>query len=610
MNPTSNGGPGRAPLFTFAVVSDTHIGPVDGVSPSPWSSNRLANDRARAVVSRLNALDLAFVVHLGDMIHPTPDQPAAVTAAERFRAIFAPLKGPLHLVPGNHDIGDKPNPWTPARICDEEAVGKYLDLFGADYGAFSHGPIHVIMVNSQIINSGSAREAEQWAWLEAELAANASKRLFLFGHQPLRLTYDDEVEHYDNSAEPGRGRMLELLKRYKVESWMSGHVHTFFYDRSAETELYVLPAVSAQRLDYSELVKVPPLPEHEFGRNDGAKLGFFLVEVFEDGHIARNIRSFGETQAEGAAAPEAVMVVPMHPKDKGLMPIGVELRDPWAKPIDIAYSGVVDAFGRKPARNDYRLLGLWELGLCRLRVPLADVLDAEVRHRMETLSRCGHVFSTFTYGLPDAGARAGLKAARPLLSHIAIVLPAAEIPVRQEALKALKAELGGLPIFLSLLHSSAEHGNTVDGRFAHVIDQGFHPGDEALLDKLGLAPGAAPFVDGVVFETIRGEKPSAVIEGLITATSARKLAFSLTVKMGGPNPAVLSGTREETAALACDALETAARVPAGCEVILDTLTDIDRGYFPRLGLLDRRMNPTPAADAFRLRHQALVQATA
>lgn len=108
-------------------------------------------------------------------------------------------------------------------------------------------------------------------------------------------------------------------------------------------------------------------------------------------------------------------------------------------------------------------------------------------------------------------------------------------------------------------------------------------------------------------DRIRGEKPSTVIDGLIAATSARKLAFSLTVKMGGANPAVLSGSRGETTALACDALQTAARLPAGCEVILDTLTDIDRGYFPRLGLLDRRMNPTEASDAFRLCHWALVK---
>ena len=590
------------PILRFAVIADTHVGPVDGVTPSPWVSNRLANDRARAVVARVNALAPEFVIHLGDMIHPTPDQPGYPAAAERFHTLMADLQPPLHVIPGNHDIGDKPMVWTPAKICTDAFVERYIELFGADHGAFSHGPIHVVMVNSQIINSGTAREAAQWAWLEAELAANAHKRLFVFGHQPLRLVADDEAEHYDNTAEPGRGRMLALLEKYGAESWMSAHVHTFFYDRRGPSDLYVLPAVSALRLDYSELFKAPPPEEDEFGRNARDKLGFVLVEVFESGHVVHHIRSHGETVADGEAPPATPLPPRLHPRRGGLLPIGVELRDPWALPIEVAYSGVVDAFGRKPARDDYRLLALIESGLNRLRVPLMDVRDAATLARMRTFAANGFTFSTFLFGLPDEATTALLAAASDVLAQVTIILPKAEIRDKADELAALKAATG-LRIFLSPLRSSADHGHSVDGRFAHVIDQGFEPGAIDLLDEVGLGAGGAPFVDGVVFETVRGQSPSGCVAALIEATVARGLSLSLTVKMGGANPAALTGSRADAAALACDALDAASRLPEGGEIILDTLADIDRGYFPRYGLYDRRMNPTEASAAF-IRHHA------
>jgi 3',5'-cyclic AMP phosphodiesterase CpdA len=230
------------PLFRFAIISDTHIGPVDGVTPSPWSSNRFANDRARAALSRLTSFDPEFVIHLGDMIHPTPDQSAEDRdrSVGRFNAIFDTLQVPLHLVPGNHDIGDKPDPSTPAKSCEPAFIDAYESHFGADHLSFSHGGVHFILINGQIINDGTDREARQWDWIEAELKENAGKRIFMFGHQPLRLSHDDEVEHYDNTAEPGRGRLLKLMRDHDVEAWLSGHVHTFFYDRVGSTEHYAL----------------------------------------------------------------------------------------------------------------------------------------------------------------------------------------------------------------------------------------------------------------------------------------------------------------------------------------------------------------------------------
>ena len=78
-----------SPLFTFAVVGDTHINPEDDKSSSPWQTNRLANTRLRAVVAQINVLKPDFVVHLGDMVHPVPAAPKHLLAVNRFREIVS-----------------------------------------------------------------------------------------------------------------------------------------------------------------------------------------------------------------------------------------------------------------------------------------------------------------------------------------------------------------------------------------------------------------------------------------------------------------------------------------------------------------------------------------
>src|SRR5690606_8870024 len=123
-------------LFTFAVLGDTHVNPDATSSASPWPTNVFANRRAEAVVAQINRLAPAFVVHLGDMVHPVPFTDGYDRAAEEFWRIFKRLEAPLHLVPGNHDVGDKPTPWTPAAQVSDDAIDAYQVHFGDDRYTF------------------------------------------------------------------------------------------------------------------------------------------------------------------------------------------------------------------------------------------------------------------------------------------------------------------------------------------------------------------------------------------------------------------------------------------------------------------------------------------
>ena len=92
------------PIFSFAVVADTHINEQDNISTSPFQTNHLANERARHVFADIATMVPAprFVIHLGDIVHPMPALPAFQDAVDQFKRMTADLPFPLHVVPGNH----------------------------------------------------------------------------------------------------------------------------------------------------------------------------------------------------------------------------------------------------------------------------------------------------------------------------------------------------------------------------------------------------------------------------------------------------------------------------------------------------------------------------
>ena len=399
--------------LTFAVIADTHMNQSEDYSSSPYPCNRLANARTRHVIAELNRLKPSFVVHLGDIVNPVPELPTYDDAAAHFKDLVGNLGAPLHLVPGNHDVGDKPVSWMPAGTVNDANLALYERHFGRPFYSFDFSGLHLVIVNSPVINSGLAAEGEQAAWLEADLAANRDKRTFLFTHYPPYVSNPEENGSYDNIDEPGRSWFLKLIEAYRPEALFCGHVHNFWYDVYGETEIYLLPSTAFVRHDYSEFYRVEP--GDQFGRNDEPKLGYLLVRVYETGHVAENIRTYGRTldPGETLAPPEGIEHARVHTKESTLVNVGVDMRHPWAEEMEVAPSGALDEFERKRARNDYPLMALWEMGLRSMRVPIQDLIDPRVRRRMGLLKSIGHIFQVYCYapaglvGPADSGPAAG-----------------------------------------------------------------------------------------------------------------------------------------------------------------------------------------------------------
>jgi 3',5'-cyclic AMP phosphodiesterase CpdA len=572
-------------LFSFAVIADTHVNPDDGQSSSPWQANRLANCRARSVVVQLNALKPEFVIHLGDMVHPVPSQATYVAATRRFHALFSDLQMPLHLVPGNHDVGDKPIAWTPAVAVNQRFLAIYREQFGKNFYAFDHRHCRFIVIDSQILNSGLIDEHDQWMWLETQLATD--QRIFLFKHYPPFLHDVDEHEHYDNIAEPARSRLLELLQRRRVEALFCGHVHNFFYNRIGGADCYVVPAVSAVRHDYMELFPVPPT-ESEHGRDARAKLGFFWIDVFANGHVAHWIRTWGAT------APERSLAVSdrskTHARGSVRAPVGVDLRHGWLDTVSIPHTGAVDEFSRKTVRNDYYLAALWEIGIGRVRIPLQDLAKPASARRLSDLAACGHRFVVFMFGLPNTHQRSVLACHAANLDAIEIIEREPELSNIAASSPALKAELG-VPVFLSKLQIGGEGAHN-EGPFAHVIRHGFLPGER---DAAALIENTARFgVDGLVYRVDRDQVPWSALHEIAERVRTANLRAIVHVRLAGNNPAQEMADDADTAQRVADATLAAWCLKDRVSVFFDTFADHDRGYFPRHGLVDRSCDPRPA----------------
>ncbi|MEO8279592.1 MAG: metallophosphoesterase [Ideonella sp.] len=591
---TGAAGQNRQPLLTFVVVADTHINERDDVSTSPFETNRLANDRARQVFREIAAMDPApaFVFHLGDIVHPVPSLPTYDDAIARFKDLASPVTVPLHLVPGNHDVGDKRIEWMPADLVCDDYLRKYREAFGADYFCVDQGPLRLLAINSLLLNSGLADEQRQRDWLEQQIGQADGKRVFLFMHYPPYIHSADERGNYDNIDEPGRSWLLAQMRRPEVEAVFTGHVHNFWYDRVGSAEMYMLPSTAFVRHDFSEFYRIAP--QVEFGRGDAAKFGYFVVDVFADGHVAHLVRTDGGKAAADSAQSAGRTIHLAHPKTSSFDRVGVELRHPWTERRQISATGGVQEFGRKWARNDYPLLALWEMGVRLAKIPDIDLAEAESSERMALMARLGQRYIVTHIGAPkgtltpDSAARHGVIACE-------VNATLANLQRQTERLAEWR-KASGLQVFFSKIHSPDE--SRFDGRhFSHFVKAGLTL--DELSDAAAIVRAAiqADAIDGVTVRVEADEPLLDAAQRIIAFQAAVQCEVLVSLKTSGPNLATERADEPEFVARVAQAM-VLSKTSRKIRWVFDTFMDVDRGYFPRQAFIDGRFDPRAAARAF------------
>lgn len=569
-------GPHLEPL-RFIVIADSHIRSPDDET-DVYPSNALIVLRSEYVVSLCNRIDASFVVHLGDIVHPLPIEDAHLPAVKLAKSVYREFTHPVHFVAGNHDIGDKPHALVGVPPVAEENYDVFERSWGEPYRSFDVGGCHFVIVDTPVLNSGLDREQSQRTWLEADLAAAsaAGLRIFLFTHYPPFIRHPLEAEHYDNLGEPARTWLLGLTNQHEVEAVFSGHVHNFLYNHHAGTELYCAPSTAFVRPDYSELSAIAP--EREGGRDDAAKLGFFVVDVTEGGHAVRPIRTFGiATQQEELPVPPIVAL-----RYGWSCPIGVTLRHGWMSTVDFPTSGL-DEFRRKTVRNDASLPALWEARISDLRVPVADVTDGEGQQRLRHLTGRGMRFTVRSGGIPNDTT---LDTIASLGATIARFEIAAAPDTFEQVVAAVAA--GGLPGDLAIAPIVPIGSPLVH----HFVASGFAPQGDTMLEHWLDIDDTGIFGE-LVFRATAGEPlHSAVGAARDTAEGAGRGAIvNVELPTDGENRAFVDD--QVVADLVAEAVESAFEHPT-VAVFLDGFMDHDRSYYPRHGLIDRSYNPRQA----------------
>ena len=589
-----------ARLYRFVVVADTHVNPEDARSTSPFAVNARANERAKAVFADVERWAPSFIVHVGDIVHPVPEQSTFRAACERFKAIVAGLRTPLHLVAGNHDIGDKPLDWMPAGTVTQGYVDEYRSIFGPDFYSFDKEGCHFIVLNAQTLNSGLSAENEQRIWLERDLATHRGARTFLFMHYPPFVSDRDEPSNYDNVDEPARSWLLGLIEKYTPEALFAGHVHHQWYDLWSQTEIYILPSTAFTRQDYSELFKVGPAGE--YGRDEVQKLGYYLVDVHEKGHVAHFIRLEEIDRRSNVSFGGKPLESPVHTKTNVFAPVGVDMRHAWIEWLDIAATGGVQEFERKHTRSDYPALALWEMGVRKLRVPLQDLLDWRVRERMTLLKRLGHRYTAYVFGVPKAKALASLYEHRGLLDALEVILNWDGARRHAGELSELRKGLG-LRVFLSKLRrkEDARHDGS---RYSHFINHGFVLSERAQMEEWLRAFDADPGIDGFVLRLPWQRSAWTELLAARDLGASLRIGMAANVRIAAENPAEAVNDDARIANRVAETVFAALTCPE-LDVFFDSFVDVDRNYFPHHALVDRRYDPRAASYVYRQLHAAL-----
>lgn len=262
-------------------ISDTHLTHRGGLTEQNF--RRLVthfNEEARP--------DLVVITGDIQVIHPDD-------AADRefAHALAQTLTVPFKAVPGNHDVGEPAaHPWAGLAVTDER-VAAFEAVWGPGYWRHDQGGAVLIGVNSELMGSGLAREAEQWAWLEqavTDLPAGAPVLLFL--HKPIWPALDEPIEHQLEVDAASRERLLGLLDGAALRAVGSGHLHSYRHRQRGEiVEIWAPSTAFAAAAEHTM-----------FG---GLSEIGYVEYVVEDGTVEANFRSLpGLVRRTGASIPQ------------------------------------------------------------------------------------------------------------------------------------------------------------------------------------------------------------------------------------------------------------------------------------------------------------------
>jgi len=187
------------PLFTLAIVSDTHLGK-GGEGPAKGLA---------AIVEEINASNAEFTLFLGDLVDTGAKNEEHYP---KWLEITKGLKKPFHAIPGNHD--------------PVEFFRKYIRA-ETDY-AFDHKGFRFVLFNDTEPGShDGVVTPEQLKWLadQVEDAAAKKLRVFLCAHIAGHPNKHPDVGWWVRKGEKELEALLMAKGGKPIVAFLSGHFH-------------------------------------------------------------------------------------------------------------------------------------------------------------------------------------------------------------------------------------------------------------------------------------------------------------------------------------------------------------------------------------------------
>lgn len=230
--------------FRFVQLTDPQMGMISN------NQNCVAEEQLfLQAANKINKLKPDFVVITGDLIHNRTDS-NQLKSFQKIKSLIQ-KRIPVYLIPGNHDVGQKPT---------DETLNFYFKHYKTDRFSFTHKGFNFIGINSCLINSGIEQENIQLEWLKKHLKKR--KPTIIFTHHPFFITDINEKDRYENIPLAKRMEYLKLFKEHGVTKIFAGHYHNNAIAQYNGIEMITTSAV---------------------GKSLGkAKSGFRVVTVYKD----------------------------------------------------------------------------------------------------------------------------------------------------------------------------------------------------------------------------------------------------------------------------------------------------------------------------------------
>lgn len=557
-------------VMSFAVIADTHL------EADPAA---IANVRCARVLAAIRARAPAFVLHLGDVVHPLPDAPSHAKAAERAAALFGAIACPVKYLPGNHDIGDKPLSGQPAKRVRADYLARWNERYGADSFVHDVGPLRIVGIDAPLLSDDPAVIDGLRRFLADSLDGREDRRLVLATHYPLFLHDEEEPSHYDNIVPSCRQVLVDYCRDNAVECVFSGHIHNYLFARRGPTRFHGAPACSFVRRDYSELYRSADVVE--FGREDPWKVGFLWVTCSREGMAVDMIAINDIAAFEEGRLPLGL--------DRRTVNLGVNLRHDWAETIDLPINPPTGTFARRTLRDDYTMRMLLELNVGTVRIPLGDLLSAERRRRASDLRELGVRVHAFT----DLGAdsRRVLQAVDPGAVDVLELV----VPQTSAAPDEVACFLAGTAPPRAIAVGFLEDYEAGSPAYQHAIDYGVLPDPARLAAVRQALPASARhgLVASFAIDALDEER--------IAAARAVSGEISLHILMERQSAGTARALGDEVYPIVVERALARAAAHPDVRFVFDTFCEFDRGYHARTGFVDRQLNPTAAGMVLRLR---------